>query len=259
MRLDVDVSMEYQLGGDERVLLTLEAAETDGQSVLESALDAGDTAPHVLAEEGMVGTRAWAFVAGDRFSLRYRASVEVTRPEIALDALSAAPFHRLPSQVLRYLRPSRFCQSDLFTSFVARQFGPLEGGAKIAAIAAWVAEEMVYSPGASNAGTTAMDSFVAREGVCRDYTHLVCALARAAHIPARYTSVYGPRVQPADFHAVAEVWLDGAWHFVDGTGMSSASELVVIASGRDAADVAFMETESWAQLIAQTVTVSEIA
>jgi transglutaminase-like putative cysteine protease len=86
---------------------------------------------------------------------------------------------------------------------------------------------------------------------------MVCALCRAAGIPARYVSVYGPGVQPPDFHAVAQVWLDGAWRIVDATGMCSADAVVVVAVGRDACDVAFMETETPAYLVTQSVLVTE--
>lgn len=256
MRIDIDVTMEYQLCGDDRVLLTLEAACTEGQTVLENRLDIEGATLERINGEGGVGQRVWAHVDSERIKLRYRAGVDVTRSAVALESLAAMPIHTLPGEVLTYLRPSRYCQSDLFTTLAAKQFGELEGGAKIAAIAKWVSTEIAYVPGISNAATTAMDTFVAREGVCRDTTHMLCCLARAANIPARYTSVYGADVNPPDFHAVAQVWLEGAWHLVDATGMSSADGLVVIGAGRDAGDVAFMETVQWAQLISQNVSVS---
>ncbi|MFC3616754.1 transglutaminase family protein, partial [Lutimaribacter marinistellae] len=88
--------------------------------------------------------------------------------------------------------------------------------------------------------------------------HLVCALSRASGIPARYASVYGLGVDPQDFHAVAQVWLDGDWHLVDATQMCSTAEMVMIGVGRDAFDAPFMETEDEANLLAQTVAVSRI-
>src|SRR3546814_9410140 len=73
----------------------------------------------------------------------------------------------------------------------------------------WIESRFTYVSGASNSETGALDSFVERRGVCRDYAHVMIALARAAHIPARMASVYALRVRPQDFHAVAEVYLDG--------------------------------------------------
>lgn len=256
MPINIDVRMEYQLYEYETVLLALEAAETDGQTVIESNLEIENGTLERVDGEGLVGQRRWAQIDGTALCLRYRAKVDVNRRSYALERLTATPMNMLPSEAVTYLRPSRFCQSDLFTAFVTQRFGHLEGGAKIAAIVDWTAAELTYVSGSSSGTTTAMDTFVAREGVCRDYAHLVCSLARAAYIPARYASVYAPAVTPPDFHAVVEVWLDGAWHLVDATGMSSIAETVLIGIGRDAGDVAFMETERWAEMINQSVNVS---
>lgn len=258
MRMEIDVIMDYQLTQAAPVLLTLAAAHTAGQTVDDSRLAVEGARLHWIEAEDMVGQRVWAFPTADRFKLHYHAKVTVTRPDVILPDLPPTPFHDLPGPVLRYLRPSRFCQSDLFTDFVGEAFGHLTGGAKIAAMRDWIEAEIAYVPGSSNPATTATDTFGARAGVCRDYAHLMCALARAANIPARYTSVYGAAVTPPDFHAVAEVWLNGGWHLVDATGMGTAAQLAVIASGRDAVDVAFMENESGAQPLNQVITVSQI-
>lgn len=246
MRITIDVTMDYQLPRAEPVLLTLAAARTDGQTLEENHLEVEDARLEWIDADGMVGQRVWAFLDTPRLVLHYSAAVDVTRPDVPLEALASTAFGALPAHVIGHLRPSRFCQSDLFTAFVAQKFGHLTGGAKIAAMRDWVAQEIAYVPGSSNPATTAIDTFVSRAGVCRDYTHLMCALARAANIPARYTSAYGIGVNPPDFHAVAEVWLDGAWHLVDPTGMSRADRMAVISSGQDAVDVAFMENESGA-------------
>ncbi|NCO21267.1 MAG: transglutaminase family protein [Rhodobacterales bacterium] len=256
MTLNIDVSMEYQVEQNASALLVLAAAQTQGQTVLESHLDVANATLRWIDDSDTPGRRVWVDVRGDVLRLTYRAKVQVTRPEITLDPLAATPFHALPGDVIDFLRPSRFCPSDLFTSFAAKQFGHLEGGAKIAALRDWTARTIVYVPGSSTAATTAVETFVNREGVCRDFAHLVCSLARAAHIPARYTSGYGPDVTPPDFHAVAEVWLDGAWHLVDATGMSSSGDFVVIGTGRDAGDISFMETEGAAQPNRLTIKVS---
>ena len=258
MAIGIDVSMEYLLGDDPMVLLTLEAARAAGQTVLQERLGVADaTVARVDGQDG-VGQRVWARVAGARMQLRYHATVEVTRPATALERLCATPMHALPGSLLGALRPSRYCQSDMFQGFVAQRFDGLEGGPRMAAIVEWVADELGYVP-VSDATTTALDTFAMREGVCRDYAHLVCALARASGIPARYVSAYAPDVVPRDFHALVEVWLEGGWHLVDATGMARADETVLVAVGRDAADVAFMETQAPAEFVAQSVTVTRAA
>jgi len=104
----------------------------------------------------------------------------------------------------------------------------------------WIASHLAYVPGSSHAGTTAVDTFHGREGICRDYAHLLITLARAADIPARFASVYAPGVNPPDFHAVAEIFLGGAWHLVDATGMATPGDMAIIGIGRDSGDVAFL-------------------
>lgn len=258
MRIKIDVTLDYKLSRAEPVLLTLAVAQTDGQILNDSHLEVDGAKLRWIDAEGMVGQRVWASLSTEQLKLHYTASVDITRPEVPLGSLAPTPFHALPASIISYLRPSRFCQSDLFTSFVEQEFGHLAGGAKIAAMRDWIAAELAYDPQSSNPATTAIDTFVARAGVCRDFTHLMCSLARAANIPARYTSVYGIGVNPPDFHAVAEVWLDGGWHMVDATGMSTAGGLAVIGAGRDAVDVAFMENENGAMPLNQSINVSAV-
>lgn len=257
MRIEIDVKLHYLLGNDPMVLLALEAARTDGQDVVSGQLQIENAVTHQIEGEAGLGQRTWARVAGENLSLSYQALVDVTRHATPLENIPATPVHELSSQTLTFLRPSRFCQSDLFTSFADQRFGALNGGQKIAAIRDWVHSEMSYVPASSNAETTVLDTFAARQGVCRDYAHMVCALARAANIPARYVSAYGINVDPPDFHAVAQVWLDGNWHIVDATGMCDVDQLALIAAGRDAFDVPFMETQTWATLISQDIKVTK--
>ncbi|WP_172328581.1 transglutaminase family protein [Mangrovicoccus sp. HB161399] len=258
MKIGVDVTMDYQLGKERVVFLTLEAADTDGQHVLESRLDIQGAQLSRIPGESGIGSRVVARLDADVMRLAYRAEVEITRPEISLEDMSAAPWHDLPAEAMTYLRPSRFCQSDMFETFATHRFGGLEGGAKVDAIRGWVAEELSYVPGASNATTTVIDTFTSRQGVCRDYAHMLCTLCRASDIPARYVSVYAPDVEPPDFHAVAQVWLDDAWHIVDATGMCRPESTVIVAVGRDAYDVAFMENRGMVQLESQNVGVRTI-
>jgi transglutaminase-like putative cysteine protease len=98
-----------------------------------------------------------------------------------------------------------------------------------------------YVPGSSDPIDGAADTLLAGAGVCRDYAHLVIALLRAVNVPARLVSVYAPGCDPMDFHAVAEAFVDGAWRVVDATCLSPRQSMVRIATGRDAADTAFLD------------------
>ncbi|SDH92576.1 transglutaminase-like domain-containing protein [Lutimaribacter saemankumensis] len=256
MKLDIHVSLAYLLGAQRTALLALEAARTDGQNVLEDHLHIADAEVSSLEGEWGVGRRSWISLREKTMRLNYRATVSVTRNPTSLSGLSQADVTELSSELVTFLRPSRYCQSDLLERFAADHFGHLTGGAKIAAILEWIEAGMTYDPFHSTAETTAMETFAAQRGVCRDYAHLLCALARASHIPARYVSGYGLSVDPPDFHAVVQVWLENAWHMVDPTGMCRPDEIAMIAVGRDAADVPFMETPDEARFLEQNVRVT---
>lgn len=253
MHLTIATRLAWHCEGPTDILLQIEAAATDGQRLVASALDcapAGHLA-RVPAQDG-IGERIWLHQEGD-CAVYYTAEVEVLRRETPLPALAAVPPHRLPGEAVPYLMDSHYCPASRFSPFVDEEFAAAEGGAKIAAMAEWIARHYRYVPGTSNASTTAIDSFVERRGVCRDYAHTLICFARAAAIPARFASGYGAKVKPQDFHAVAEVWLAdaagaGDWHVVDATGMADAASFARIAVGRDAADTSFLTSFGQADL-----------
>lgn len=258
MRLKIDLSMHYTFPMANTVFLAVEAAHTHGQRVVSEELHLGNATLTRIAGDDGVGERIWARVPGTEMVLDYSATLDITRPHIPLTTLSAAPLHDIPAEAAPYLRPSRYCQSDKFVTFVGKRFGHLSGGDKVAAIRDWIEENLTYVPGSSDADTNVLETFAGRQGVCRDYAHLMCAMVRAAQIPARMVANYGPDVTPPDFHAVAEVWLDGAWHLVDPTGMCAPETMAIIAVGRDAYDVAFMDSEAPAMLQYQSVQVERV-
>lgn len=239
------------------LLLQIEAAQTADQTVTKGGL-VTDHAGHIIAGEDDIGVRRWLRNEGV-FECTYTAQVEVNRSVVTFDMLSVTPFTALPSDVVKYLMPSRYCHPEEFLGFANDHIGPLSGGPLIAAMSDWITANFAYDNSASHAGTTAADSFAARAGVCRDYAHVLISMARASGIPARYVSVYAPDVTPQDFHAVAEVFLDGHWHLVDPTGMAQAPEIVRIGVGRDAADVSFLTSYGWIEFKKQSVQVSRIA
>ena len=256
MRLSIDVLLDYQLPDTHDVLLQIEVAAMADQWIEHAALHV--TSPEPLAAtpgDESIGQRTWALGTG-RFTATYRGTVSIDRPPFALETLSTVAPRALPGLVVPYLLPSRYVGSHRFESFVDRRFGHLAGGSKVAAMRDWIERELHYVAGASTCDTTAGDTFVRREGVCRDYAHLLAAFARAGGIPARLVSVYAPGVDPPDFHAVVEVWLDHGWWLVDATGMADAGAMARIAVGRDATDIAFMTVFGSATLIEQRVTVT---
>ncbi len=158
----------------------------------------------------------------------------------AAEPADETAFGDLPVEAYPYLRPSRYCESDRLARFAMRTFGSVGSGAeRVQRICDWVYGHLDYVPGSTDASSTALDVFHASAGVCRDFSHLSIALCRALGIPARYVSGYAVDLDPPDFHGFFEAFVGGRWYLFDATQMSAIDRLVRIATGRDAADVAF--------------------
>lgn len=145
-----------------------------------------------------------------------------------------------PLEAIVFTRPSRYCDSDRLAAVAATHFGGLSGAELVAAVTDWVHSRVAYTPGSSAATDGALEACLSRRGVCRDLAQLVITCLRASGMPARLVSVYAPGLTPMDFHAVAEVALDGVWRVVDATRLAPRASMVRIATGRDAADTAFL-------------------
>lgn len=168
------------------------------------------------------------------------------RLEVAYDARVGAggtpePVDEL--DVARYLRPSRYAESDRLVGLAENAFGHLQDPAELlAAVGTWVTGHLAYVLGSSDGTDGAVDTLLSGRGVCRDYAHLAVALLRAQEVPARLASAYAPGLWPMDFHAVAEALVDGAWRVLDTTRLAPRQSLVRIATGRDAADTAWLSS-----------------
>ena len=145
------------------------------------------------------------------------------------------------TDLLVYTRPSRYAESDALGPMATSEFSGLtEPEAIIAAVSSWVGTRLAYESGTSLPTDGAVRTLLNRKGVCRDFAHLCIALLRALDIPARFVSVYAPGLSPMDFHAVTEAWIGGTWRVVDATALAPRTAFVRIATGRDAADTAFL-------------------
>jgi transglutaminase-like putative cysteine protease len=258
MHLQVEATLSYYMPYAADVLLAIEAAPMDEQQLITDKLILSGVGPlrTVPGDDG-IGRRTWTCAHGE-FEANYRGTFNVERTRQSLAGLSIAPLQDLPAHVIPYIWPSRYCESDRFVSFVQREFGGSRSGETIEAMAQWIATNIDYQIGASNAQTSAVDTFVARQGVCRDFAHVMAAFARAAGIPARLVSAYAWELDPQDFHAVVDVWLEGGWRLVDASGLAPIEGLVRIAVGRDATDISFMTIFGSAQLLNQQVRVTQV-
>lgn len=262
MALRIDCSIRYRFERPTDFLLQIEPAIIPEQQV-DGWFECTPTEHFArVAAQDAIGERIWLRHQGE-FEASWRGTVAPSRALADLRSLEALPTHELPGETVQYLLDSRYCPADRFQSLVDAEFGGFTGGTKVDAMRQWIADHFRYTPGASDSTTTALDTFVERHGVCRDFAHMLITLSRAAAIPARFASVYGPDVNPQDFHAVAEVFLSdpqipggGAWHLVDATGMSQPCDLAKIGIGRDAADVSFLTSYGEAELLDKSISVS---
>lgn len=247
MPIEITASFAFDLPQPIDVLLQFEAAALDEQPIVSQKTDLSPAKriARVPAQDA-IGERIWMHAEG-RIDVNYQAIVEIQRQMIELGTLTALPPHRLPGEAIQYLLDSRYCPAERFQNFVDREFGGTSGGARIAAIRDWISSNIDYVPGSSGPYTGAADTYIARQGICRDFAHVLVTLARASTIPARYVACFSPGVNPQDFHAVAEVFLadpdheeGGTWQLVDATGMALPGDTVKIGVGRDAADVSFL-------------------
>jgi len=247
MSIKVSSRFAFELDRATDVLMQFEAASLPEQRVLSTRLSLSETETmtRIAAQDG-IGQRVWLRAQG-LIEVEYEAEVKIDRLVPDVVSLVRLATNKLPGEAVQYLLDSRYCQADQFQNFVGLQFGATSGGERIKAICDWVNRNFNYAPGASNTNTDAAESFITRQGICRDYAHMVITLARASTIPARYVACYAPGVSPQDFHAVVEVFLEdpscpgaGSWQLIDATGMAQPEKTVKIGVGRDAADVSFL-------------------
>lgn len=239
--LDIDCMLAYELDGDCEFLFMVHPAEHPLQTLVEEELRLEPRVPHRILVDAQSGNRLLRLRAGaGTLRLQYRARVRRRADEDCSDA-PELPVSELPDEVLRYLLPTRYCESDLLGAVARQTFGALSPGhQRVRSICHWVQQNIEYRIGSTDATSTARDVFLQRAGVCRDFAHLAIAFCRALNIPARLVSGYARFDEPPpDFHAVFEAYLGGRWVLFDPTQMVPVDQLVRVAHGLDAKDIAF--------------------
>ncbi|BCS31660.1 putative transglutaminase-like protein [Luteitalea sp. TBR-22] len=233
MRRTVSARLELDVGADADLLLAIAVASGSYAVTEQLVITQGgrliDTDPAPMRH----GTRVHRCRArAGRVDIRYDATVTGR----------AAPRPASPADLVEYLRPSRYAESDKLLAFATDLFGGLRGAECLQAVEAWVHSRILYVSGSSDHTDGAVDTLLTRCGVCRDYAHLVVGLLRALAVPARLVACYAPGLSPMDFHAVVEAHVDGRWLVLDATRLAPRSTLLRIATGRDAADTAFLSS-----------------
>ncbi|MDO9403696.1 MAG: transglutaminase family protein [Polaromonas sp.] len=255
----IDSLLEYEVTHPAHFFFNIEAAFHEGHRVLEERLTITPSMKVRTFCDERLGNR---FIRLDApkgvLSVNYHAKVELINQPVPLH-LDEAPVTSVPDDVLRYLMPSRYCESDVMSRAAQQLFGDLPTGiSRVRAIESWIHDSIYYLPGFSNSTTTAQEVFVQRAGVCRDFAHLGITLCRALNIPARLVVGYvNFEEPPQDFHAVFEAWLQDRWVMFDPTRMAPIDRLVRVGTGRDAKDVAFATIFGGVQMLRKELVVDE--
>jgi transglutaminase-like putative cysteine protease len=253
-RLQIDCTLDYEIDAASEFVFLIHAAKGMGQTLIYETLQIEPQVPFRTYSDDRSGNRFLRLQAhAGPFKVVYKALVDRLIEPVDLNA-QEVPVHDIPDDVLHFLLPTRYCESDILGPDAAQLFGQLpQGHSRVQAICEWVRTNIEYRIGSTNATTTARDVSMQRMGVCRDFAHLAVTFCRALNIPARMVSGYAHFSDPPpDFHAVFEAYLGGRWVMFDPTDMSPLDHVVRLANGRDAKDVAFATIFGPARMVAMS-------
>jgi transglutaminase-like putative cysteine protease len=246
VRMSLQIDLKYLVESNQAdFILNVHAAHTSNQRVVSERLTLQPLLRSQLHTDPATQNRFLRLQApAGPLSLRYEATVDIQHHIARVEQVPEVPVCALPSEVLCYLYPSRYCPSDELAKVANQAFGHLwQGLGRVLAIQQWVQANVAYVSNTSDGHTSALDTLRLGQGVCRDFAHVMIALCRALNMPARFVTGtdYGadPCLGPPDFHAYVEVWLGQRWYLFDPSGTTIPMGLVRFGTGRDAADVAF--------------------
>jgi len=245
IRFDLSIDLDYTVLTPSDFVFVIQPANTPHQRVTWERLSIEPDLPHEEQVLGSPGNRHLRLRAEPgKLLVSYDAIVDVVHHFELPSDVPENPIADLPAEVLKYVYPSRYCQSDRLVSVAMSEFANMAPGyERVEAIRKWVQDRVKFQVGASHPGTSAVDTYETCTGVCRDFAHLMITMCRALNIPARLaTGVdYGadPALGPTDFHCYVEAYLGDRWYIFDPSGISPRMGLLRIGTGRDASEVAF--------------------
>jgi transglutaminase-like putative cysteine protease len=213
MKFKIFSELSYEVFSPTTFIFNIHAARSASQLILEESFL---IKPDLSFEEFSLDTVDARFVKiavnkGVSFTITYDAIVDVQYKVIEeTGSLQEIPVMELEREIIPFLFPSRHCQSDKLRKLALKEFGKLENAyAKVVAINEWIFKHTDYITGVTDSGTSAFDTIIQSEGVCKDFAHLGIALCRALDIPARYVTGYAYKIFPPDFHACFEAYIGG--------------------------------------------------
>jgi transglutaminase-like putative cysteine protease len=237
MQFKITAILNYQVLTDTTLILNINA-NNKSQKIIKEKIEANTEVKYLdgYASENRLASISTKDIT--ELDIRYEAIVDNNYEIFTCDNVQKTAIKNLSSEVLSFLNPSRYCQSDLMYQAAGEMFGNYKNDYdKVSAITEWIYNNINYLSGSSNEHTTAIDVYNNHCGVCRDFAHLGITFCRALTIPARYFTCYAYQLKPPDFHACFEAYIDNKWLLFDATKLAPINGLIKIATGRDAADV----------------------
>jgi transglutaminase-like putative cysteine protease len=251
MQIRVGYSLRYEFEQPTPMIVTLNvhysrASDLGGPDTMITS----PSTPYVSYRDGYGNWCNRVVAPAGAFQIRADTVVNDSgRPDEVATEARQLPVEELPEETLLYLLPSRYCESDELSETAWNLFERTPPGwERVQAISRWVHERISFGYEYARPTKTAAQAFEEGRGVCRDYAHLGIALCRAMNIPARYCTGYlgdigvAPSADPMDFSGWFEVFLSGRWLTVDPRNLVPRVGRILIARGRDAADVAITTT-----------------
>ncbi len=239
MRLDAGCEILFEASAPTPLILMLRPRSGNGQWVAREEYQL-EPSTAVIEYTDSYGNLCQRLLTPDGpFRVYTSARVETAD---AIDVQPDAPYvpvQDLPEDVLQFLLPSRYCESDRLGDLASKIVGDSTPGyEQVEAIRQWIQTNVEYRYGTSDASTSAADIAQQHVGVCRDFAHLGIALCRSFSIPARMVVGYLYQLDPMDLHAWFEAYIGDRWFTFDATQEKPRGNRIAIAYGRDAADVA---------------------
>ena len=239
MKFELGCHLDYDISANSTFFFNIRVLENKNQHIIEQDLNIN---PDRQIEEYVDCENSYfrLNVPEGELVIDYQATVDLSLPNQGTDEAKEISPGNLPLDIVPYLYPSRYCQSDRLMKLAQDEFGECQPGyQRVKAICDWIYNKIDYISGSSDSQTSAYDTAIERAGVCRDFAHLGIAFCRALGIPARFVSAYAWQLDPPDFHACFEAYLGDRWYIFDATRLAPTDGLVRIGMGKDAADTAF--------------------
>jgi len=238
MRLEVGCMIELECAQPTPLLLLLRPRSGAHQWIARESYSLTPQVPATEYVDGFGNLCQRLVAPAGSFRIESRSEVIVARSEDEGHGAAYVPVEALPDDVLVYLIPSRFCESDRLGSLANEiTLGQAPGYEQVVAISRWVHSRLRYLPESDPMPISACEALERGEGVCRDFAHLGIALCRSMAIPARMVAGYLQDLEPMDLHAWFQAFVGGRWYTFDPTRPDQNKARVILALGRDATDV----------------------